>query len=741
MKNIELLSPCGSMESFIGAVNNGCNAVYLGGKNFSARKNANNFSNEEIEEVVKIGKKLDVKVYLTVNTLYFNNEINDLMNFLDEMYKYGVDAFIIQDIGLLEIIKERYPLIEIHGSTQLSCHSLEDVKYIEALGFHRIVVNREMSIKDIEHISKETNIDLEVFGHGALCYAFSGQCLMSSMIGGRSGNRGDCTQCCRMEYEVCDEKNIYKKGYLLSPKDMNSIDNVEKLNEIGVSLKLEGRMKNAKYVSYITREYRNKINKLYVDKKELAKAFNRGGSLNEGYFQEYSSVNMMSTETPKSSGTYVGKVYHYSPKNNKVTILLDEEVYCGDGVEIWSTKHVGTNINKDGFIGDKISVFIEGDIKKGDLVYKSYDKKFNDALKQDITKINRKSNINCNVYIKKEEPIKLILEKNEVKVEVVGSNVDKAINNPTTKENILSKLQQTGDTYFSMSFKNVEIEEDVYVSIKDLKELRRIGINKLYNAIDETIPRDIVPGKIKIPKKIVTTGAVNALDLINNKIDGKNVSVYLHNIDKFNELLESEIHRFYIPIHKILKNVFYYIKECKKYNKELYVALPAISETDDEEILKSQINSLNALEINGFLVSNYGQLNMVKRNIVLDYNFNITNSFSLEYLENFENIERVTLSPECKMNIYDEKTEVICQGKISVMETRQCPVGLYIGNKGPEKFCALKNKENKYFLRDRKNAKYNIETNCNICKASILDCKDINLKVTKEMKNIRVYMD
>ena len=242
MKKIELLAPAGNMESLIAAINAGADAVYLSGKKYGARAFAANFSSEELIEAVKYAHLYDVKIYVTINTLIYENEMDDFINYVEFLYSINVDAVIMQDLGAMDLVRQKFPNLEIHASTQMNIHSLESVKLLEKLNIKRAVLSRELSIDDINHIKNNSNIELEIFVQGALCVSFSGQCLMSSLIGGRSGNRGTCAQCCRMKYDLVKNSKTIDRGYLLSTKDLCALNNIDKLIDIGVdSLKIEGR--------------------------------------------------------------------------------------------------------------------------------------------------------------------------------------------------------------------------------------------------------------------------------------------------------------------------------------------------------------------------------------------------------------------------------------------------------------------------------------------------------------------
>ena len=299
---MELLAPAGSMDSVIAAVAGGADAIYIGGKKFSARRSAENFSNDEIAEVVKYCHLRGVDVHVAANILVKPNETEEFLQYMGFLNSASVDAVIIQDIGMAETTKKAYPDLTLHASTQLTATSLESVKYLEEKGFSRVVLARELSFDEIKYITDNSKAEIEVFVHGAICMCYSGQCLMSSIIGARSGNRGMCAQPCRLPYKLTDDKKMLKEGYLLSPKDMSLVEHLKDLKNIGVaSLKIEGRLKRPEYVATVCRIYKKYIeNGESVSREDYAlleESFSRSG-FTDGYFKGELGSEMMSYDTP-----------------------------------------------------------------------------------------------------------------------------------------------------------------------------------------------------------------------------------------------------------------------------------------------------------------------------------------------------------------------------------------------------------------------------------------------------------
>ena len=334
---MELLAPAGTMENFMAALESGADAIYLGGKVFNARAHAANFGIDELREAVRLAHILDVSVYVTVNILIGDTELKDLEQYIKDLDSIGVDAIIVQDLAVAEIAKRVAPNIHLHGSTQMTVATLDAVRFYESLGFTRVVLARELSLKEIQHICKHCKAEIEVFVHGALCVCYSGQCLMSSFIGGRSGNRGACAQPCRLPYELLDSKgeSVLPKheAYLLSPKDLNYSEHMNELVAAGVtSFKVEGRMKKVSYVRQVIGTYREILDEASIhenQRKALASGFNRGFST--AYLEDTVGRQMMTVVAPNHQGKPIGESY---TKKGEVYLSLTEPIEQGSLVKI-----------------------------------------------------------------------------------------------------------------------------------------------------------------------------------------------------------------------------------------------------------------------------------------------------------------------------------------------------------------------------------------------------------------------
>lgn len=334
---MELLAPAGTMENFMAALESGADAIYLGGKVFNARAHAANFGIDELREAVRLAHVLDVSVYVTVNILIGDTELAELEAYIKDLDSIGVDAIIVQDLAVAEIAKRVAPNLHLHGSTQMTAATLDAVRFYESLGFTRVVLARELSLKEIQHICKHCKAEIEVFVHGALCVCYSGQCLMSSFIGGRSGNRGACAQPCRLPYELLDSNGSSllpkHEAYLLSPKDLNYSEHMNELVAAGVtSFKVEGRMKKVSYVRQVIGTYREILDEASIhenQRKALASGFNRGFST--AYLEDTVGRQMMTVVAPNHQGKPIGESY---TKKGEVYLSLTEPIEQGSLVKI-----------------------------------------------------------------------------------------------------------------------------------------------------------------------------------------------------------------------------------------------------------------------------------------------------------------------------------------------------------------------------------------------------------------------
>lgn len=711
----ELLSPAGNMQSAVAAINAGADAIYVGGKNFSARNSAQNFTDEELEQLIDFATIRGVKVYVAVNTLYKNAEIPRVLGFVCKMHAAGAAAFILQDIGLSYILRNYLPDIEIHASTQMTIHSTNGAKYMENMGFARIVLARELSLSEISEIKNNTNIELETFVHGALCYAYSGQCLMSSLIGGRSGNRGKCAQICRTKFDLLKGDDVVRSGYLLSPKDINTLDILDNISSAGVSsLKIEGRMKSPEYVYLVTRAYRQMLDGANIDEiahQDLLQIFNRGGSFSQSYYDAFSSPDMMSTVTPKSSGRKIGTVI--SAQKGHCTIKFSSPMFPGDGIEIWTSdgNHVGTGISKEIAVNSSVHFAIQGDITVGNSVYKSFDKTLADNTKRDMTTTIRKQKVLCEIEVISGKQVCMRLSLGKLSIAIYGNVAQEAKNAPVSREEILIQLSKTGNTPFEFEFAKVNIGENIFVGKAELNQLRRTSIENLENEILRNIKKPLVK-----PDLTYTND-----DSPQSK--KQKLSVQISDIACLDTMTTHDVARVYVPLSK---EILYMPKQ----NMEIFVALPLICRNETEDEMATLLPLFEKSNIDGYLVSTYGQLEMLKtmqttKQIMLNHTFNIFNNYSMVAFKECA----VTLSQELNVQeIVDLKGnfELVVYGRQILMHTHNCPIGLYDTNGKSGKFCARRHSSSGYALRDKIGVNFPIFTDCTHCISHILNSKTLD---------------
>ncbi|MCM1566925.1 MAG: DUF3656 domain-containing protein [Dehalobacter sp.] len=504
-KKIELLAPAGGYEALKAAVENGADAVYLGGKMFNARASASNFDSEELLKAVTYAHERGVKVYVTLNILVADSEFSELADYVYQLYSLGADALIVQDIGVANFIRKVLPEMKLHASTQMTQNNIYGLKQLEKMGFSRVVLARETSAPEIEKIVQATELDVEVFGHGALCISYSGQCLMSSYIGGRSGNRGRCAQPCRMAYSLVDGKGRdllegRKTGeHLLSPRDLKLLDNLGELQRIGVrSLKIEGRMKRPEYVATVIRVYRKALDFLQDQKGqeitardlyELTQIFNR--DFTTGYFQGYQGAEMMSFSRPNNRGTMLGRITDL--KNNRLTLKLDRELGLGDGLEIWTKRgREGISVGKImvpggktvecAAPGDTVTIEFEGAANIGDRVFKTHDEGLiaQARLSFQEGKEMRKRPLKMQLSGKAGQKLRLTVWDDQQHVALESQcEAQEAQNRPLTQEVLVKQLGRLGNTPFYLGELTTALEGDLMIPVSALNELRRAAVEKL----------------------------------------------------------------------------------------------------------------------------------------------------------------------------------------------------------------------------------------------------------------------
>ena len=601
---MKIVAPAGNMERFYSAISATADEIYLGLKGFGARRNAENFTIEELKKAIDYAHLRGSRIFLTLNTIMTNREIELLYPTLKDLYNYGLDVIIVQDLGYAEYLHKNFPSIEIHGSTQMTVANYYEINYLKELGFKRIVLPRELSFEEIKEIRKHTDIELEVFVSGSLCISFSGNCYMSSFIGGRSGNRGMCAQPCRKEYKTsCGEKS-----YFLSPKDqLYGLDEIKKLQEIGVeSIKVEGRMKDVSYVYETVSYFRNLING--IDKEEnTPKLFNRGYS--KGYFYD-NDKNIMNRDYSYNIGEKIGEVIG---KN----IRLDEDIVSGDGITFVSKDYKnlgGTYINKIAYKNEKLILnFPEGT----KYIFRNYNKRLNDEISKKLKSSDKKLEINFDFTAKLNEKLilKIYLEdENGNRIlnleEISETLTQKAQKMAISEEDIKEKLLEIGDSEFTVKNIKIDIDGNIFIPLSELKNLKRNAVEKFREKILSYFRRDL-----------------------DSELKENNQEYFKLEIEK-DEPKDLEIR--VIVSNEEQKNFLENIKN--EYNiKEIYYRTYDIA----KQSMLGQHNLDNKLASNL-----YELLENKNSDVMLNWNMNIVNSYTISVLEKIEKLESFIISPE-----------------------------------------------------------------------------------------------
>lgn len=650
----ELLVPAGDFDCVRAGAQNGADCVYFGANMFSARASAKNFSLDELKQVIEYCKIRNVKTNLTLNTLLTDTEFDNAIELSKNAYNFGIDAIIVQDLGLGKYLIDNFPGIEIHGSTQMSVHNLEGVLELEKLGFSRVVLSRELPINEIEYIRNNCKIDLEMFIHGALCISYSGQCLFSSLVGGRSGNRGKCAQPCRLPYELLEDDKCIDKGYLLSPKDLCSLDYLPALINMGInSFKIEGRMKTPEYVATVTRIYRKYIdmaislnnnvkkydlsvstesklqsNSGYViddaDKRDLLQVFNRGG-FSTGHLSSEANGELIYSEKPNNMGLYLGNISNYNSNKGHITLKLNEPLAIGDSISIdgETGKYTVSEIIKNNSSlrsAQKKEIVklgrMKGNIHIGAKVYRVSSKELIDNCKYTFSQEAeiKKIPISFELTIKKNLPIQIKVRSNvppfynDISIEFLSDIIpEESITVSTDVNRIKEQFSKLGNTPYVLDKININMDENLHIpSISALNQIRRTAVTMLE---DKVMNNFLEKRTLNLHLSHISSSASNLNNLCNRKI-----TVLLSNMDiSYDYTKLTAVDNIYIPL-KYWTN--------KKYVKSIldlstrfdtYVYMPTIIKANYKNLLLNSLNTiLGEFDIKGFVISNISGFMLLK---------------------------------------------------------------------------------------------------------------------------------
>ncbi len=651
MKKCELLSPAGNMEMLKYAVQYGADAVYLAGTRFGARKFATNFDDEQLKYAVKYAHLHGVKVYTTINTLIYESEVNSFVENVKFIHSLGVDAVLVQDLGMIPLIRKLAPNLEIHASTQFHNDGQNTMNFLKELGVKRVVLDREMTIDEIRTLSHTTEI--EVFIHGALCVSYSGQCLFSSQVLGRSGNRGECAGLCRLPYKIKTiDKEDSKPAYHLSLKDLNGTESVYDLLDCKVdSLKIEGRMKSPEYTGYMTKIYRSLIDSYYAGTKRkltteeltnIRLLFNRG--LTEGFLKNAQNDSIVNTLSPNHIGIHLGT---YRLFKDKIELTLDEPLSQGDTIRfredaqgmlvnfLYDSKNKLINEARPGqtvYVDNFLDIQKRGELR---LVVKA-------SLLKEISQLPKRT-VPVDMHFKASlnEPMKLVIDDDIHHLEVQGLTPSLAVNRPVDENDIKKQLSKTGTTVYRVRTLDIHLENNLFINLKDLNEIRRRALEKL----DELRTTPDEPHFEELKK------------------------VHVETTEKTPELI-------------VLVSTKEQYFEAKKYTDNIFTTDAELLATYDD-IYPKYVRGDEPIADDKYMISHYGSLaaNTSNREIYTDYMLNVTNSHTVNAILE-KKAKCVTLSVELPdeqitllaKNVDMSKICILVYGKIELMKMKYDPL-------------------------------------------------------------------
>ena len=709
-KLIEILAPAGSVESMKAAFHAGADAVYMGGSRFGARAFANNPEEEDLKKAIDYAHIHGKKLYLTMNTLFKDRELEEeAYEFLKPYYEEGLDGIIIQDLGLMNMLKASFPKLPLHGSTQMTITGLDMAQWLEKQGLERIVLSRELTLPEIEKIRQNTMMELEVFVQGALCYCYSGQCLMSSFIGGRSGNRGRCAQPCRLPYQVNDSKI---SDYILSPKDICTLTDIPNLVDAGVnSYKIEGRMKKPEYAALTAWLYRHYVDqyltygkeKFHVDGKDIERLmdlYNRGG-FSGGYLHQHNSQKMVFRERPNHMGVLVGK----TSKNNDIKV--EKELNSGDVLEVrgkdgktelqWT---IGQNVNKGGVIRPQADSKNKKGLRlnAGAMVYRVRNQKLIDELHNTHLKNELKESIDGTLNVFQGAPISLNLTWNDHYVSVEGIEPQPAKNQPMSEEQLKKPILKTGNTPFVFNELTVNTDDSSYVPNSQLNDLRRQALTDLEKEFLGSFKRQDASFVQRTAK-----------DDVNAHSDFKSK---LHIMLSGQAMLKKgyflaeypSVKRVYLELHEAVKDQFKLAHVLSSNDIEVYYALPSVFREKDREKILTYLNLAKA-SADGWLVRQPELALIIKQYfpddaMVTDTSIYAMNHRSKQFL--MESWNAVPTAP-VELNYSELKAlgcsdmEVVVYGHQTLMTSAQCIKKNHDGCTKKPEMLELTDRQHKHF--------------------------------------------
>lgn len=758
-KSMELLAPAGDWDAFRAALAAGADAVYLGGKMFNARQSAANFDLEQLKKALDLLHLHGKKLYVTANTLINDEEMPAALDYLEQLFRLSVDAVIVQDLGLIAAARQVLPGLELHGSTQMTVHNTEGALLLKKAGIKRVVLARELTAAEVATIARDSGMEIEVFVHGALCVCYSGQCLMSSMIGGRSGNRGRCAQPCRMEYRLFrDGKEVPSDGhYLLSPKDLALITMLPKLREAGVhSLKIEGRMKRPEYVYNVTRVYREALDALDADPaafrteeewiRRLEETFNRG--FTTGYFGNNRNRTLMSFTRPNNRGLYLGRIKAVDAAG--VTLRLETELRQGDEIEIWVKKGGRATAAIDRMIVDGKTVNaaaagtvvrfpVRGKVYPGDRVFKVYSSHVAETTRKALDPGNPAFKIPCRMHIagRSGEPLVLTCSDDQGHHVAVRSEIalQPAIKRPLTVEVLKEQLGRLGNTPFYLADIEYALEGEVMLPLSALNQLRREAVDQLTQKRLQAFSPST-----DVQVQIARRGVGNMVPAeAGNRRSRPGLSVWAADLDGVYEAALAGAELIYAGGDELTgfswdQAAFSRaVAIAREAGAKLVVGMPRINREEHRPLWERYPEYAVKAQADGIIVSDLGGWEMVRSRtdlpIYLNYTLNFFNRWAFRFMAD-RRIRQITVSLELTLSQVAALAEVspvplecVIHGPLELMVSEYCPIGA-LGS--PSGSCNRDCRNHSFVLRDRLQMDFPVFTD-QFCRMHLLNANDLCL--------------
>lgn len=725
---IEVLAPAGSMECLKAAILNGADAVYLGGEMFGARAYAGNFNNEELLEAIDYVHLYGKKLFLTVNTLMKEDELPLLPKFLKPFYEQGLDAVIVQDLGAVSMIRKHFPDLEIHASTQMTITGVYGARLAKKMGAKRVVPARELSLEEIREIKDDTGLDMECFVHGALCYCYSGQCFMSSMLGGRSGNRGRCAGTCRLPFYLDGAKNT-KNAYPLSLKDLCTIEHLPEILDHGVdSLKIEGRMKGPRYVGEVTRIYRKYVD-LYLsgkpyqvepqDMKILMEVFNRGG-FTGGYYKEYHGKDMMSMKRPDHQGLPVGKISKLM--KGKISFTTKEDIHKGDVLQIRISPEEKVELTSPSEFKAGSKVVLNGQkmkkLHEGMEIKRTLNHPMIERIDEEL-KQKKKENLKGKIIIEKDECVKLILKDGEDYVEVTGPVIEEAQKNGAIAADVEKLLKKTGQTHYTFEELEVDLGQNLFVPGSVLKKLRK----EAFTQMDQT-------KVLKYRRTYEEPEKENDLANVQKCEDPKvQIAVSMENLENLDLVIgNQDVMKIYLSWMELKQqeNPKDILSKIRAAQKQCYLMLPQIARKRQMMQMKENQNLLFSDEVDGLIVRNLEEFSWLieegyQKELIADYMFYGYNKEAVKEYQRLSSTKiRMTYPSELNKKEMEQiklqDADLFLYGYQPLMVSAQCVKNNLRGCDKTPSWMTLK---------DRYNADFFVHTSCSDCVNEIYNGKPL----------------